>query len=308
MHSDYNLVNIKYKPEINEYFKCDLKLISSDLDKSFTIESDSDIYTNYKEILNYSNVNFSEDINYLKFDNGTNNLEIKNSGLRNHNYLNNYQGIPIKINYNFIVGYKAFIEDMVLSEIQTSTVCALFHKNDLNDYNYEDFGIYKDIENNLYLSNAAIYNSGSRDESRFGICKQVNIYKSDASSVQNASYYFSRIYYNNTTPCNNQGKLNTNVVDYLKPYIGKLTFCQPHVHCFDSIDGVNIYHADGSTSIYGISNSWSDGDFKFKNKTESSKGTIPTSVLYNYPKYNMCLNTKSFLDNKSEFISTIPFD
>ena len=213
-----------------------------------------------------------------------------------------------KINYNFIVGYKAFIEDMVLSEIQTSTVCALFHKNDLNDYNYEDFGIYKDIENNLYLSNAAIYNSGSRDESRFGICKQVNIYKSDTSSVQNASYYFIRIYNNKITPCNGQGKLNTNVVDYLKPYIGKLTFCQPHVHCFELIDGVNIYHADGSTNIYGISKSWSDDDFKFEKKTESSKGTIPTRVLYDYPQYNMCLNTKSFLDNKSEFISTIPFN
>lgn len=197
---------------------------------------------------------------------------------------------------------------MVLSEIQTSTVCALFHKNDLNDYNYEDFGIYKDIENNLYLSNAAIYNSGSRDESRFGICKQVNIYKSDVSSIQNASYYFSRIYNNKIIPCNGQGKLNTNVVDYLKPYIGKLTFCQPHVHCFELIDGVNIYHADESTSIYGISRSWSEDDFKNGNQTESSKGTIPTRVLYDYPKYNMCLNTKSFLDNKSEFISTIPFD
>jgi hypothetical protein len=96
--------------------------------------------------------------NYLKFSNDNSTIPI--SDLSKHNYLNSSDNNPIIINYNFIVGYKIFIEDIVSSEIQTTTVCALFHKKDNDEYNYEDFGMFLTSDDKLYNDNI-VYTGGN---------------------------------------------------------------------------------------------------------------------------------------------------
>ena len=88
-------------------------------------------------------------------------------------FINGDGSIPIPINYEFVVGYKAIIENIRTTDVQTTTVCALCHKGLDDEYNYEDFGIYKN-DAGQFMSNAMFYNGGTALNEVFGVCKQVS--------------------------------------------------------------------------------------------------------------------------------------
>jgi hypothetical protein len=100
----------------------------------------------------------------LKFDSGST-KELPN--IRNHNFISNDNPEAILINYEFIIGYKAFVSDIVETQVPTTTMCALFHQNQ-NEYNYSDFGMYKNGNDILYKT--MFYNSGTSTKEEFGLC------------------------------------------------------------------------------------------------------------------------------------------
>jgi hypothetical protein len=55
----------------------------------------------------------------------------------------------------------------VETQVPTTTMCALFHQNQ-NEYNYSDFGMYKNGNDILYKT--MFYNSGTSTKEEFGLC------------------------------------------------------------------------------------------------------------------------------------------
>ena len=127
------------------------------------------------------------------------------------------------------------MENIKETPIPTTTFCALYHKDDSGKYNPEDFGIYiqndeDDLGNLLdrYYSNALFYNSGTDKTSIFGIGKQIGMKSSDnlEAQVQVIDYVETE-----TEPITTLGRFNSGApLQQLVRHIGKLTFCQPHVH------------------------------------------------------------------------------
>ena len=321
LHKDYEQMNLSYSSDINKYFTCSLKLIGNkNIEESFNVNSDYDDYYNYLNYPNFfedSDKSFIKNQNKLNFENNTHDFEISNN-FNKYNFITNSSVESIKINYSFVVGYKINIIDIVKSSINTTVICALCHKRDDGTYNYEDFGIYYNPEKNLYLSEKAFYNYGTYESSTFGICKQNNIYKSqvDEGIVQNAEYYFQIInsYTTNKVNCNHK-QLNTTLLPNIINQIGKLTFCQPHVHQIDPNYGVNVYKGKNNSTnkdVFAINrsnDSLEDGDFSFGDGNhDTTDGIAPTRVLYDYPAYTLSINTYSSIINQNEFISAIEFD
>jgi hypothetical protein len=73
----------------------------------------------------------------------------------------------IELNYRFIVGYKAFVNNIRETQIPATTYCALLHKNDNDEYNYSDFGVYE-IGGALYPEKM-FYNGGTAYTEVFGV-------------------------------------------------------------------------------------------------------------------------------------------
>jgi hypothetical protein len=93
-------------------------------------------------------------------------------------------------------------------------------------------------------------------------------------------------------------------------HIGKLVFCQPHVHGLSTTNGVNIYKSTDGTE-YGIGPEY--GGWKVRDQWDVAHdddyddcyGIVPMDFMYNKPKFNLCLNTKNSINYNSEFISTL---
>ena len=268
--------------DLNNKCQFNLRLMGNTKDNNFYYESDiSD--------LNYGSNTIT---NSLTFKDGKTSLI--NQSLDNE----------FEIKYNFITGYKFDISDIRTTEIPTTTFCALCHIKD-GVYNYEDFGIYYNEDENAYFNTAAIYNSGNSKKSNFGLCKQVKLWRADGSTYK-MDTYFNKV---NTVSTEDviveKGKLNVNLFSNIKDYIGKLTFCQPHIHQIDSNYGVNIYrNSDNQYAISKYIDTYNNDD----NQTESSKGLMPSSWIYDYPCINLSLNTLSLINYQSEFISTTYFN
>ena len=284
LKKEYNDLHIFHDTSLNSYFRGTIKLIGDESDKEhFNIKSNGVLSS--VDILNYADSKLHLENNILRFaDSNTSEININGIDLKRN----------IDIDYTFIVGYKTFVENIKETPIPTTTFCALYHKDDSGKYNPEDFGIHiqsdeDDLGNiqDRYYSNALFYNSGTDKTSIFGIGKQIGMKTSDnlESQVQVIDYVETE-----TEPITTLGRFNSGApLQQLVRHIGKLTFCQPHVHGLGDVYRPNIGVQDGKVYIrpnIGYTDTFTD-DFKKK------------------ALYNLSLNTKGVVDYNTEFISSI---
>ena len=280
---EYNSLNVYHDPDLNNYFYCTLQLVGNTSDENY-LEIKSEVSSeNVYELLGYA-YNFENDANILKFKSGS--TITFNEGIRSFNFLNPALSSPgyIELEYKFMVGYKISVEDIKNSQIPATTFCALYHQDARGNYNTEDFGIYiqqDEAGETLYYSNSVFYNSGTANESIFGVGKQVNHVGTLEEQVQIIDYTKTA-----TEPITTLGQFNAGEpLHYLTDHIGKLTFCQPHVHGLGDANTTNIQK--DLSGVYFIQNPSLDKNYK------------------NPALYNLSLNTKSVINYNTEFISSI---
>lgn len=297
LKEDYGQFGLKYDPIMNQYYTCDLQIISEDPDgKSVFVQSKLNPELKQEEVVNHSILSECK----LTLD-----TIDQSNGIRDYNFLQGYSGTPISLTYNLIVGYVITVSDIRQTQVPATTVCALCHKRDDGTYNYEDFGIYeyvKDDGTSEYLSQSVFYNEGDINTQIAGICRQ--LYSFDADHRNR----FSRVTSVEavTSDIKTPGKMNSgDTLNSLLVHIGKLTFCQPHLHALNSTYGVNIYNIDdGNLGQYlgGIVVKKADNT---RNAAEDvTGGTIP---LRRWAHLNMCANTVNSIKYQSEFISAVPY-
>ena len=318
LKKDYESLNISCHSDINNCYYCTLQLLSDDK-KVFTVDSGIEGLKGASQTLNYNNL-IEEDVNKIGFkgQNNTYTSIYKTPGsIYNANFINHEGTSPIQIKYEFIVGYTINISDIKRTQVPATTVCALFHKKPTGEYNYEDFGVYEQQDTNgelnqdgtpktRLLSSAMFYNEGTSEKEVFGICqqKQLTSHMGDQchiiTSVEQDAYEIK-----------SAGKLNSgDPLKQLVGHIGKLSFCQPHVHGLSENNGVNIYVSNSGTG-FGIAPEY--GDWKVRDQSDvahgddydDTQGIVPMDLLYQQPLYNLSLNTKNAINYNSEFISTL---
>ena len=278
----YESFNLGYDPQINDYFTCDLELLSNDVDSKYTFSTDD-------KTLHYSYENeqyVDKDVNYITFTDNQASISLEN--FREYNFINVSDSVTqkyIPINYSFVVGYPVTISNIHLTTIPATTICSLCHKRQDGTYNYEDFGIYQ--QNGEFLSNVMFYNGGTSDSEIFGVCQQV---KTTGNMLQQCRSYTS--IQKTASLIDAEGLLNVDSLKQLQSYVGPLTFCQPHAHGFSLENGVNVYKDDYGYYI---------GPEVDKKDTS---GIVPSLDLYNNPIYNLTLNTINSMQYQGEFIST----
>lgn len=298
LKKEYSDMSLGYNHEINKHFSCKLALCSNESeDKTYSVSSNKGIQEE-GSILNYDNNTISTG-NLVQFTTHTNNIVVANN-FDKYNFLYNNPTNSFDVGYNFIVGYKVHIDDIRPTSVPATTVCALCHKRSDGSYNYEDFGVYE--KNSDFLSNAMIFNDGTASEEIVGICRQtatdgtVQDQCSEVMAVPNEAQKITA-----------KNKMNTGThMQQVLSYIGPLTFCQPHVHGLRGENGVNVYK-EGNYYIIGPATSQYEKGNQ-DDDTNSTNGIVPSDYLFNYPRYNMCLNTKIMMDYQGEFISTIPYE
>ena len=305
LKEQYQSFNLSYNHYINQYYKCYLQLYSNeDSDKEFTINAGTEGLIGANQILNYNNI-IDESVNKISFitNNGnTSKTYEATQGIYDTNFISHEGTSPIKIQYEFVVGYNVNVADIRSTQVQATTVCALFHKKPTEEYNYEDFGVYEQLEGETtnLLSNIMFYNEGTAEKEVFGICRQIST--NDALPMGDQCSSIAPIE-TDAQPIKLPGKLNSGEpLRQLVGNIGKLTFCQPHAHGLSTLNGVNIHEGTG-VYVYGIPpnvGGWDAGD-----SDDDTMGTAPRSFLYNHPRYNLSLNTKNAINYNSEFISTL---
>ena len=326
----YNSVNLVYDRAINDFFTCKLQLLGNDGVEPLSVTSSLDKST--EEILYYdksSNSNLKTTLNTIQFkdskDTSRTTFEIK-SLFNEYNFLNNQGTKSISIDYEFIVGYRAAILNIVTAEIPVTTVTALCHKSDsAGSYNYKDFGIYeqpKEGSEPVLLSKEMYYNGGSADEEIFGICQQTS---DDSSKSIYEICNTVQTVYTSANDIKVPGKLNAQAMREVCLNIGKLSFCTPHVHSsLNERYGVNIHGTAsldafkqmGIDVVLNVSSNlgqyrWNAKNGKFeewKEKGDSMDHTYGIAVSDEYaqsPQFNLALNTYKSLEQNSEFISTI---
>ena len=321
LKQEYTDINLAYNPKLNEYFTCELQLISdTDSKSTYSVVSDSSELTEPKSILNYNANGLDLNINKLLFaytdSTGLSvekaDLPIENGRLVSSNFIHNQGNNPIKITYDFIVGYTVNISNIRKTNVPATTVCALFHETQDGEDNCIDFGIYKQDDGQggyQYLSDAIFYNGGTADQEEFGLCRQI---KTNGANMLEECHKFSTEF-TDAKKHFNAWELNSGKpLEKMVPYLGKLAFCQPHAHGMSGDNGVNIHETKQSNGsyLYGIPPgteakyaTHGQGD-----DYEYGYGIVPRDFLYYKPKYNLCLNTKNAIVQKSEFISTLDYN
>lgn len=310
LKQDYQSLNLSYSPAINEYFSCTLQLIGDTIkEQSFVVNRDDAVGLLPEQMLGYEyqdNGKYIVDLseNKLVFENDSDKLQLnpgKDSVFYQSNFINNNGNNPLKINYSFIVGYPVNIFDIKTTEIKTTTACALCHQDSLGNYNYSDFGIREVVDANgasTFMSDVMYYNEGTLEQERFGLCRQINTLGTVTNQCSSITLVTTDAQVIKTV-----GKLNAGEpLKQVVPILGKLTFCQPHVHGFSDTNGVNMYW-DASRKRIGVPED--DGGWDIdKIDRDDCWGIVPTMNLANEPRYNLVLNTKNSIVYNSEFIST----
>ena len=299
LKKDYNDIGLMYDRNINKYFECTLELVNNDNIGTWSVESDLGI-TDQNTLLNYKETDLKNDdnLNSLGF-NGNQSITIPINTFQDYHFLdpNDQSGQSIPISYEFVVGYDITINNIRQTQIPTTTVCALCHKRDDGTYNYEDFGIEEGIDssgNPIYFSQTIFYNSGTNTDVHFGLCRQL-------STTGNALTQCSKIDSSNHDAVKIQTPRILNVGDPLKdmlPYIGKLSFCEPHLSGFSESDGVNISPNSGSLYINPDLSTYTNKP----SDHNSTFGIVPSNELYKNPQYLLCANTKNMISRQSEFV------
>lgn len=313
LKQEYQQYGLSYSPEINDFFSCTLQLVSDDApDRTFTVRSGDTASTN---VLNYKeSTELTVDSNQITFGelgNGTvKEIAIPAGSFRRYNFINSSNISTIPIKYRWIVGYPFSVSDIRTTDISTTTMCALLHKDASGKYNLEDFSIYnasEDATNPLYLSSAMYVNGRYATEECFGIAKQVGTSGNVTNQYAEEQYHIQS---SKCWPVNETRKLNTG--EPLKKavsFIGKLTFVQAHAHNAGNYDyGVNIRH---DSTDYGIVpgtmyGACVNGNDNYPNNDDTA-GSIPYRVYYNDPLYNLAVNTKKSINTYEEFVSTIDY-
>lgn len=261
---EYENCNLSCDKSINEHFKCTLELIDDNGKAGFQALQGDQEY-------NLPSLN----TNQIVFDTGTSFFNIDN--LSQYNFITKNAGDSININYQFLVDHKILINDIKPQYMPTTTICALFHKQNNGLYNYEDFGVYKktlDNGNEVYLSDLIFYNSGDSELQRFGLCRMVDPHV--ATTYEQCSVY--QEYSRQTIDIDTPGILNAG--DPIKQYanlVGKLAFYSPHVSGLFSYSGVRITNVTGG-----------DDDLK--------------PWIVENARYAMVANTEQSLNNYSKFM------
>lgn len=288
LKQDYQAFNIGYSKDLCSYYQGKLQLVNNEenSDKTFTVAGTSE-NTSVEDLLNYKNNEIDPSFNVLGFGpSNESSVVISLNDLDTTRFITGSGSDPITINYNFIIGYTATITDITTTQSPATTVCALYHKMPNDKYNSEDFGIYKD-DIHGYLSQSMFYNGGTSKYQTFGVCKQTSLVGNMLEQCSNVDYIETE-----AQEIKTPGKLNTGEpLKKMVDYVGKLTFCQPHVHGFSEVNGVNVYDNGEKYGIY----------------SNEETGIVPTLDLFNNPKYNLSLNTTESLLNYNEFISTLDF-
>ena len=299
LKKEYEDYNLSYDPRINQHFTCNLRVVGDDGDgNTFSVASDDNSLTDYQQILNYvrgADPSIEPEgikLNKLGFDSTfKDHITVSGNDFYNANFINHPGTSPITIEYEFVVGYNAYISNIRPTQIPATTICALFHKQPDETYNYEDFGIYEQDNDNdesgptFKFSNTMYYNGQQNSEGVFGICRQISKDGTMAEQCQGVDSI------NYTIKDNLPGKLNTGepLKEMLK-YIGKLTFCTPHAHALIK---------DAKTNILAEQNEDKNWEWYLDSKSSAY------DHLYNHPCYNLVLNTKNTIKYQSEFISTM---
>ncbi len=302
LKEDYSKVNIlsdSYSNDkLNEKFTCKLQLISdNDIENTFDIESSN------SELFDKNNSKFGFGLNY-------NNQHDITSNFNQHNFMFNNNSKSININYEFVLGYNFTISDIRSTEVPSTTICALFHKQTNETYNYSDFSVYKydynDSDNYKYYSENFFYNTGNSENGWLGLCKFLDTEENTTSSVKII------IDEQQSNPYNTN--YNSFHVSLAKKYfnnLGKLTFCVPHGHIHSKWYGVNLYRCDDSNYPYplvGRNNNSEKGYFELNGVRDNTYGTVPTLIMYNKALFNLCPITTELLESNSRFISAIQSD
>lgn len=317
LKKDYQDLNISYSPDINKFFGCELLLTSNDsTERPYTVVSGNDV-GNISQVLNYYNngiERLNASVNKIEFANSAStSTTISKDDFITKNFINNVGLDPLHIDYEFVVGYNINITNIARDVVPATTICALYHQDPNGNYNEKDFGIYiveNENKKKEYLSNIMFYNDGTAEEEVFGICQQLS-----TKTGEDMSQQCIRITSITTDaqPIAREGLLNTgDPLKALVPYIGKLTFCQPHAHGLSGVNGVNIHkYNENDADSLGISSSdvKSGGfDYGSSGDVDGSKGITPRLDLFENPKYNMCLNTQKSINYFGEFISTLEYN
>jgi hypothetical protein len=266
-------------------------------DRTYSVKAEDNLNAEY--ILNYiKSPIITMDVNKLLFSNNSSKVQLTPSTFSQTNFINSIGTSPIPINYEFIVGYDINIFNIKPTEIPVTTVCALCYKNDLGDYNYADFSIREVIENGqtLYLSDCMYYNEGTLNKEVFGLCRHISTTGNITTQCGVRS-----VYEKTANPITTPGKMN--IGDSLKNIVtslGKLTFCTPHAHGLSDVNGINIINAGNKLGIpFDTGHDKYGSDYR-----DEVRGSVPTLVMHDNPKYNLVLNTKDTVDYNTEFIST----
>ena len=306
LKKDYENIGLSYDRGINKYFSCDLTLINKDNTGSWSVESDSDI-TDKNILLNYSEDDLKNDpnLNSLQFSNSTNTLKIDYNTLQDYHFLdpNDQSGSFIPIKYEFVVGYSVTIDDIRDTQVPATTVCALCHKRDDGTYNYEDFGIeeIQDEDGNpIYLSTTIFYNTGTNTTVEFGLCRQI---QSNGNALEQCQEIIDSDH--EAVGIQTPGRLNAgSPLQNVKQYIGKLSFCEPHLSGFSDKNGVSV-SPDSTNNTLWVNPYLGDYIDDYNSEHNFTYGCAPSNNLYTNPKYLMCLNTKNMINRYSEFPVTM---
>ena len=289
-------------------FSCKIKLYGDDSDTSAFSVYSNDEYRSIESALNYVNkdnipINLTD--SSIIIGNGSEFAIGGNYSLSNYSFITNDKAISIPIDYNFIVGYSISINNITPTSVPATTVCALCHMTD-GVYNYEDFGIYEKEDSNgnlLYLSDAMFFNSGNHETSVFGVCRQSNA--DDSGNMLDQCNEYDRYEQEASSATAGAGKLNSGKpLEEMSKYIGKLAFCQPHVHGLVDTCGVNLWYTNNK---YGITPHYQKTTDTSNDSYDFSWGKIVTSDLYEHPKYNLSLNTEETLKYYSNFYSMLDY-
>ena len=291
LKEEYNKIGLSYDPRLNDYFKCDLQLLS-DTNEVFSVKSanNSEGLLSVQEYLNYNNsgqVLISPTVNQLGFYDGQyykNTYSVTST--TPYNFINNTSRAYIDLRYEFVVGHKFVINNIKPKSVPMPVLCALLHKDDLGNYNYSDFNMtpitstQDDVEVTKIYSDFIYYNSlyGTADEFKavFGVCRQVP----DGALTGTKSVTLSLDVDLEKTSI--PGKYNSGeILKQAQTKLGKLSFCSPHAH---GVDGVN----DGKVTNINIGNN---------------------ALMYNINPTacdlcNLTLNTFNSVNYQGEFIST----
>ena len=303
LKKDYEVFGLSYLPQINNYFKCTLAL-KGDSSKSFKIQTKDNIGSDYQKL------NYNEDVfetiptNFVQFDNHDSiEYSISCPNFAEFNFINPTYQIPsyVAIAYNFVVGHKINIQNIATVDVPATTVCALCHKINSNDYNYSDFNIrvVNDNGTDKFYSDVMFYNTGDENTYIFGVCRQMS--ESSEETLTTICSAYDTIT-DVPTPIITKGKFNAGEpLKQMSSYIGKLSIGQPHVHGLSDEYKTNI--APNATVVFPKVKDVYNLDVEewpclnWKNTVDSMSPKM----------FNFVANTKDSIKYSSEFISVIPY-